>query len=191
MEAEGLRERSKSKRRAAIIRAAYQLFADRGYQATTIADIAAAAEVSPRTVATYFPAKQDIALYRFGEAVDALTGGLRRRGPDETLIDVIGRWLRNDDRRADEDIRRLARRMFEANPELHALRTARMTTAIREGAEAIARDTGTAPGAAGPRIAAVATAAILIELADVSAGPEGERAIATALRFLTAGIDTL
>jgi len=111
--------------------------------------------------------------------------------PDETLIDVIGRWLRNDDRRADEDIRRLARRMFEANPELHALRIARMTTAIREGAEAIARDTGTALGAAGPRIAAVATAAILIELADVSAGPEGEQAIATALRFLKAGIDTL
>ena len=191
METEGLRERSKSTRRAAIIRAAYQLFADRGYQATTIADIAAAAEVSPRTVATYFPAKQDIALYRFGKSVDALTAGLRRRGPDETLIEVIGRWLRNDDRRADEDIRRLARRMFEANPELHALRTARMTTAIRAGAEAIARDTGTAPGAAGPRIAAAATAAVLIELVDVSAGPEGERTIATALRFLQAGIGTL
>ncbi len=37
----GLRERSKARRREAIIRAALELFADRGYDATTIADIAA------------------------------------------------------------------------------------------------------------------------------------------------------
>ena len=61
----GLRERSKARRRAAIIRAAYELFAERGYDATTVADIAEAAEVAPRTVAMYFPAKQDIALSRF------------------------------------------------------------------------------------------------------------------------------
>lgn len=191
MAGEGLRDRSKARRRAAIIRAAYQLFADHGYQATTIADIAAAAEVSPRTVTTYFPSKRELALSRFDESVDELTGALRRRDPGETVTEIIGRWLRTNRHRADEDIRGLSRRMFEANPELQGLRTARMAPAIRAGAEAIAGDTAATPGAAGPRIAAAAAAAILIELGDISAGAEGERAIATALRFLEAGIGSL
>jgi AcrR family transcriptional regulator len=191
VEGEGLRERNKAKRRAAITRAAYQLFADRGYQATTITDIAAAAEVSPRTVATYFPSKQDIALHRFSESVDELTGALRRRRAGETVTEIIGRWLRTNKHLPDQDIRTLGRRMFEANPDLRALRTARMAQAVRQGAEAIAQDTGTTPCAAGPRIAAAATAAILIELADITPGPEGEHAITTALRFLEAGIRSL
>src|ERR1700735_659292 len=75
----GLRERSKARRRAAIIRAAYELFAERGYDATTVADIAEAAEVAPRTVAMYFPAKQDIALSRFSDGVASLTDAIRDR----------------------------------------------------------------------------------------------------------------
>ncbi len=87
----GLRERSKTRRRAAIIRAAYELFAEHGYDATTIADIAEAAEVSPRTVAMYFPAKQDIALSRFSDGVASLTDAIRDRQPGETVHDVFGR----------------------------------------------------------------------------------------------------
>src|ERR1700678_372370 len=89
----GLRERSKARRRAAIIRAAYELFAERGYDATTVADIAEAAEVSPRTVAMYFPAKQDIALSRFSDGVAGLTDAIRDRRPGETAHDAFGRWL--------------------------------------------------------------------------------------------------
>lgn len=59
-----LRERGKARRGGAIQRAAFRLFAERGYDATTIADIAAAAEVAPRTIAGYFASKQDIALFR-------------------------------------------------------------------------------------------------------------------------------
>ena len=68
-------------------------------------------------------------------------------------------------------------RMFAANPELNALRTARMATAIAEGAEIIARDVGAGPGDDGPRMAAVATAAIVIELTDIPPGPERAAAI--------------
>jgi AcrR family transcriptional regulator len=89
----GLRERSKARRRAAIIRAAYELFAERGYDATTIADIAEAAEVSPRTVTMYFPAKQDIALSRVSDGVAGLADAIRDRPPGETLHDAFGRWL--------------------------------------------------------------------------------------------------
>src|ERR1700722_697073 len=82
---QGLRERSKARRRDAIIRAAYTLFAERGYDATTVSDIAAAAEVSPRTVAMYFPSKQDIALSRFTAAADSLTADIRARGDGERV----------------------------------------------------------------------------------------------------------
>ncbi|MFD5763974.1 TetR family transcriptional regulator, partial [Streptomyces sp. NPDC127044] len=64
MMSDGLRERSKARRREAIVRAAYELFAERGFDATTIADIAAAAEVSPRTVTLYFPSNLELARAR-------------------------------------------------------------------------------------------------------------------------------
>src|SRR5271154_3524162 len=163
----GLRERSKARRRAAIMRAAYELFAERGYDATTVADIAEAAEVSPRTVAMYFPAKQDIALSRFSDGVASLTDAIRGRRPGETLHDVFGRWLLTSQTEPeDRELYRLARRMFAANPDLGALRTARMTAAVREGAAVIAADTGSAPGAIGPRLAAAAAAANAVENVD-------------------------
>jgi AcrR family transcriptional regulator len=187
----GLRERNKKRRQDAVIRAAYRLFAERGYDATTVADIAAAAEVAPRTVAMYFPSKQDIALSRFSEAADELTGALRRRDPGESVTEVLARWVRSDDRPADREIKQLSKRLFRANPELSALRAARMTAAVSEGAAAIAAQTGLAPDSPGPRIAAVAAAAILIELADTPAGDERDIALDTAMRFLDAGIAAL
>jgi len=188
----GLRERSKARRRAAIIRAAYELFAERGYDSTTVADIAEAAEVAPRTVAMYFPAKQDIALSRFTDGVASLTDAIRDRRPGETVHDVFGRWLLTSQAEPeDRELYRLARRMFAANPDLGALRTARMTAAVREGAAVIAADTGSAPGAIGPRLAAAAAAAIAMEIVDTEPGAEREQAVAAAMRFLEAGTAAL
>lgn len=188
----GLRERSKARRRAAIIRAAYELFADRGYDATTVADIAEAAEVSPRTVAMYFPAKQDIALSRFSDGVASLTDVIRDRRPGETVHDAFGRWLLTSQAGPeDRELYRLARRMFAANPDLAALRTARMTAAVREGAAMIAADTGSTPDAIAPRLAAAAAAAIAMEIVDTEPGAEREQAVAAAMRFLEAGTAAL
>jgi len=188
----GLRERSKARRRAAIVRAAYELFAERGYDATTVADIAAAAEVAPRTVAMYFPAKQDIALSRFTDGVASLSTALRDRQPGETLHEVFGRWLLISQTEAeDREMYQLARRMFAANPDLGALRTARMAAAIREGANMIAEETGTPPAAFGPRMAAAAAAAIAMEVIDTEPGAEREEAVAAAMRFLDGGTAAL
>ena len=188
----GLRERSKARRRAAIIRAAFELFAERGYDATTVADIAEAAEVAPRTVSMYFPAKQDIAMSRFSDGVASLTDAIHARRPGETVHEVFGRWLlASQTGPEDRELYQLARRMFAANPDLAALRTARMAAAIGEGAATIAADTGSTPGAIGPRIAAAAAAAITMEIIDTEPGAEREEAVAAAMRFLEAGTAAL
>ncbi|MEV7085515.1 helix-turn-helix domain-containing protein [Streptomyces sp. NPDC093085] len=187
---DGLRERGKAKRRAAITRAAFELFAAQGYDATTIAEIAALAEVSPRTVTLYFRSKQDIAFADFDASALRLTETLRDRAAGESVVHALEGWLRAGTACHDET-RELELRMFEANPELRAVRAARMAAAMEEGARVIAEATGRAPDGIASRLVATAAAAMVTEIFQSPDGTERDQAVGVAMAFLTAGIEAV
>ena len=89
----GLRERKKRRTRHAIATAALRLFAERGYEETTIADIAAAADVSPRTFFSYFPSKEDVVFAEVDDRLAEVAERLADRIPGESPIQTIRRGV--------------------------------------------------------------------------------------------------
>ncbi len=75
----GLRERTKARTRQELIDAAFTLFAERGFEACTVDEIAEAADVSPRTFFRYFPVKEDVALARLEDESALIVEHLARR----------------------------------------------------------------------------------------------------------------
>ncbi|MER6814661.1 TetR family transcriptional regulator [Spirillospora sp. NPDC000708] len=89
----GLRERKKRRTRHAIATAALRLFAERGYEETTIADIAAAADIAPRTFFGYFPSKEDVVFAEVDDRLAEVAERLADRIPDESPIQTIRRGV--------------------------------------------------------------------------------------------------
>jgi AcrR family transcriptional regulator len=89
---EGLRERKKRETREAIARAALRLFARRGFDAVTVADIARAAKVSEKTVFNYFPAKEDLVFGAGMQRVAALIDAVRARPEGASIVEPFRRW---------------------------------------------------------------------------------------------------
>ena len=86
---ETLRERKKRRTREALLRTALELFTTRGYERTTVDEIAAACEVSQRTFFRYFAGKEDAA-FAMQERTQALfLAALRARPPHEPPMEAL------------------------------------------------------------------------------------------------------
>ncbi|MGA2010890.1 MAG: TetR/AcrR family transcriptional regulator [Solirubrobacteraceae bacterium] len=85
----GLRERKKRQTRAAIARAAAELFAAHGFESVSIDDVARAADVSRQTVFNYFPSKERILFDRDAEVEAALLAAVRDRPEGASLVSVF------------------------------------------------------------------------------------------------------
>ena len=86
---EGLRERKKRATRAKLIEAAAVLVGEQGYENTTVQQIAAAADVSPRTVAHYFPNKDGMLLAQVHSFAEAVAAELARVPAEQSPLQAL------------------------------------------------------------------------------------------------------
>ena len=187
--AEGLRERKKQRTREQIIDAAMGLFAERGYHATTIADIATAADVAPRTFFSYFPSKEAVVFHNVDRDLDRLASTLRDRLPGETAFDALRRWIDAmfDEWMAEEDEALLRKRLCREDDGLANFQGGVMARIQELLLEAIAADLGEPQDALRPRLVAAAAMAALNSLEgslDEKAEQQGPGAKAEALAVL-------
>ncbi|MFE9438103.1 TetR family transcriptional regulator [Streptomyces sp. NPDC006602] len=85
----GLRERKKQRTRDALLRAALELFTGRGYEQTTVDDIAEAVDVSQRTFFRYFANKEEAALAVQEMTVERFVESVRERPPHEAPMEAL------------------------------------------------------------------------------------------------------
>ena len=90
---------------------ALRLFAEHGFEATTLDDIAAAAGVGRRTLFRYFPSKNDLVWGDFDRVLDRLRDDLEATSPDEPLMAAIARAVVASNEYADEQLHELRLRM--------------------------------------------------------------------------------
>jgi AcrR family transcriptional regulator len=140
---QGLRERKKARTRAAIQRHALRLFQEQGYEATTVEQIAEAAEVSPSTFFRYFPTKEDVVLY---DDLDPILFAAFEAQPAElTPVQAMRRALRQGfaSLPAEEIEQQWERgRLILRVPELRMHMLDQLVEALKESAGLIARRVG-------------------------------------------------
>ena len=88
-----LRERKKAVTRRRLMTTALRLFEERGYDETTVEEIAAAADVAPRTFFRYFPTKVDVLFGDHQELVAMIRAALAARPEDEPVARTVRRAM--------------------------------------------------------------------------------------------------
>ena len=141
-----LRARKKVKVRLALVTAALRLFDERGFDATTIDDIAAAADVSRRTFFRYFRAKEDAYLVDPERKLAIIQEELRTREPGEPTLTEIRRAIAAiaRDYASDAELIRLQYRVALKEPTLVAHGMVYQLRWEEALAEAVAADLGVA-----------------------------------------------
>src|SRR4029450_5413881 len=85
----GLRERKKQRTRAELTDAAFRLFAERGFDETTMGDIVWEGDVSPRAFVRYFASKEDVVIAFFDDLGLELRSMLAARPPEEASFTAL------------------------------------------------------------------------------------------------------
>jgi AcrR family transcriptional regulator len=193
----GHRERKKRQTHDAIAQAALELFAERGYEETTLAEIAEAAGVSTRTIFAYYPCKEDILFCGFESLQATLARALAERPGGEDALGTLRDFIVSVAAAKTASDRTLER-LIESDETLRRHKRARLSQLRDLLAAAIADDLGCGPDDLRPHIAAASVTAAF-EASDLHNGeapppqtPEEVAAVVDPIiAFVRAGLQAL
>jgi AcrR family transcriptional regulator len=193
----GLRERKKQQTRDTIARVALELFAERGYDHTTLAEIADAADVSTRTIFAYFQSKEDILFCDEPAFFDELKRALEQRPPGATTVDALRTFLSGTE--PPDDNERLRKKIVAGDEELRLGERARFARVEQLIADSIAQDLDATPGDIRPALVAASMSAAFTTMRDRVEAESGEpisyeqtmAIMDQVLVFLRSGLDGL
>lgn len=141
-----LRSRKKARTREAIAQAALQLFAEQGYDETTVEDVAAAADVSPATVFRYFGSKEDL-VFSEARSVPLLGPAIAERPGSESDLEAVAAGVTEVLRAGEFGVERvrLLRRALAESTVLRGRGTTMVAIWRRGIAEGLAKRHGRSP----------------------------------------------
>jgi AcrR family transcriptional regulator len=197
LERPGLRERKKQQTRDRIARVALKLFAKQGYEQTTLAEIADAADVSTRTIFAYYENKEHILFCEEPAFFEALQQALEQRPAGVTTIDALRDFVAATG--PPDDSVRLRKKIVATDEGLRMAERARFARAEQLITESIAKDLDAGPGDIRPPIVAASMTAAFTSARDRLEEETGEpitpeQAMAIldeVLEFLRIGLDGL
>jgi AcrR family transcriptional regulator len=171
----GLRERKKAQTRQLIADTAWRLFADRGFERVTVAEVAREAQVAVATVFNYFPTKEDLFFSRLEAFGAGLVEAVAGRAAGEPALAAFRRQLLGaggllaqveaGDDQALERLRTM-NRVIAASPALQAREQQAFAHTAAALADRLAADTGAAPGDLDAQVAANALVGVQRALVD-------------------------
>jgi AcrR family transcriptional regulator len=173
----GLRERKKQETRRLLAEVATRLFAERGFDDVKVADIAAAANVSQKTVFNYFATKEDLVLKGREEVETELIRAVREREPGESALSAVRRHalaVAERMRALPAEHRNAFRKVVATVPSVHARMRQMSLRSEDELARVLATETGAAASDARPRIVA-SVIGVLTRLAFGMTGSQDSR----------------
>jgi AcrR family transcriptional regulator len=193
----GLRERKKQQTRETIARVALELFVERGYEHTTLADIADAANVSKRTIFAYFESKEDILFCDEPTFLDQFRQALEGRPPEQTTIDALRVFFVSI--ASLDETAKMRKQIIGSDEALRHSERARSGRFEELIAQSIAKDLGTDTNDIRPNLVAASMTAAFTNVRDrfeaESGGPiDHDQAMAIideVLEFIRGGLETM
>jgi AcrR family transcriptional regulator len=195
----GLRERKKQRTRETIAHAAHELFAERGYHATTLPEIAEAADVSTRTIFAYFPSEEDILFSDFAAMKEALAQALAERPEGQDALETVRQFILSLHGAEKSDLDEELRLCVESDETLRNHLRARIAQLEELIAPAIAKDLDAPENDVRPQVVAASLTAAFNVLSERGGGTKNKSksaadlaaAIDPVITFLRGGLDAL